>query len=54
MAKAFEVPNKESYTKVYSNLVDESKVLMAAACISQCTGCKCSCNKGIEDFEIEW
>lgn len=54
MAQAFEIPSNDSYMKMYSNLVGETDGIMVGKCISQCTGCKCSCDKGIEYLEIEW
>ncbi len=55
MAQAFAIPNSDSYVGIFESLVSKSDLRFnAAKCVSQCTGCRCSCSKGKEDFDIEW
>ena len=53
LVQAFALPSNDNYMSIYRNLVQDSQKVMAA-CISQCTGCKCSCSRGREEFDFEW
>ena len=56
MKKAFTVPTSNNYNAIFGNLIGEEGV-MAASCISQCTGCVCSCRcscKAVDELGFEW
>lgn len=58
MAQSFAVPSQSNYVRMYGNLASDAQTLMAAKCMSQCTGCKCSCKcscKAVDDtFDFDW